>query len=141
MNNEEFQEYIGKNIMRLYPDACDEFGKCVLLEMDSGPGRDNLELIIKLRLREFYLYPSTPNVTHVMQEMDAWLGNLKTVFYPNLHLVTEAYVPRGKNMPNSEDTMGLLIFGGFIFDEDSDPKNVCKNALQMSADRGGTLHA
>jgi hypothetical protein len=35
MKTEEFQEYIEKNIMRLYPDACDEFGKRVLLKMDS----------------------------------------------------------------------------------------------------------
>jgi hypothetical protein len=70
-----------------------------------------------------------------MQEMDAWLGNMKTVFYQNLRLVTEAYVSRWINMPNSEDTMGLLLFGGFIFDEDSDPKNMCKNALQISVSK------
>jgi hypothetical protein len=96
VKTEEFQEYIGKNSMRLYSDACDEFGKRVLLKMDSGPGRDSLELIIKLLLRGFYLYPSTPNVTHVMQEMDPWLGNLKTGFYQNLRLVTKTYVSHEK---------------------------------------------
>jgi hypothetical protein len=125
--------------MKLYPDACDEPGKRVLLKMDYGPGRDNLEFIIKLRIRGFYLYPSVPNDTHVMQEMDAWLGNLKTVFYQNLRLVTEAYVTNGKAMPNSEDTMGLLFFGGCIFDDDQDPNNVCENALHMSASKEKTI--
>jgi hypothetical protein len=135
MNTKEFHEYIENTNMKFYPDACDKPGKRVLLKMDSGPGRDNLELIVKLCMMGFYLYPSIPNATHVIQEMDDWLGNLKTMFYRNLRLVTEAYVTNRKAMPNSEDTMGLLFFWCCIFYDDQDPTNVCENALQISASK------
>jgi hypothetical protein len=135
MTTEEFCDYIGNNVMKLYPDTCDEPGKCVLLKMDSGPGRDILELIAKLRMRGFYLCPIFPNATHVMQEMDVWLGKLKTVFNRDSRPVIEVYVTNGKAMPNSEDTMGLLFFLGCIFDDDQDPKNVCENALQISTSK------
>ena len=39
MDNEHFKEYFKTNIAPLYPDAEDEHGKRVMIKVDSGPGR------------------------------------------------------------------------------------------------------
>ena len=70
MNDEEFESYVETSIMPLYPYAKDEPGHRVLLGPDSGPGRMNVSLLARLRLRGFVLYPGVPNTTAVLQEMD-----------------------------------------------------------------------
>ena len=39
MDNEQFKEYFKTNIAPLYPDADDKAGKRVMVKVDSGPGR------------------------------------------------------------------------------------------------------
>ena len=39
MTKEEFCEYVMNSLVPLYPDACDEPGKRVMIKVDSGPGR------------------------------------------------------------------------------------------------------
>jgi hypothetical protein len=70
MDSEEFVKYLFGSIVILYPHAKDKPGHHVLLKVDSGPGRMNLNLLTKLRLLGFVLYPCVPNTTHVMQETD-----------------------------------------------------------------------
>ena len=57
MNNKEFQKYVETNLMRLYPDAADLDGNQVIIKVDSGPGRDNVDLVARLRIRGFLVYP------------------------------------------------------------------------------------
>ena len=70
MDEEEFAKYLFNSIVPLFPHAKDKPGHRVLLKVDSGPGWMNLNLLVKLRLLGFVLYPCVPNTTHVMQETD-----------------------------------------------------------------------
>ncbi len=70
MDEEEFAKYLLNSIVPLFPHAKDKPGHHVLLKVDSGPGRMNLNLLSKLRLLGFMLYPGVPNTTHVTQETD-----------------------------------------------------------------------
>ncbi len=70
MDKEEFAKYLFNSIVPLFPHAKDKPGHRVLLKADSGPGWMNLNLLAKLRLLGFVLYPCVPNTTHVMQETD-----------------------------------------------------------------------
>jgi hypothetical protein len=73
VNVEEFYKYIMNAILPLYPDARNIPGKVMLLKIDMGVGRDNMDLIVELENHGFRLLSSVPNATHVMQEMDGLL--------------------------------------------------------------------
>ena len=48
----EFCKYVEECIVPLYPDTCcDEPGKRVLLLVDSGPGRMQVKMLARLRLK------------------------------------------------------------------------------------------
>ena len=47
MNDEEFRKYLNNMIYPLFPDMEDVPGKCVLLKVDSGPGRNCKDLLVK----------------------------------------------------------------------------------------------
>jgi hypothetical protein len=81
MNTDEFEFYVKNSLLTLYPDAADVPGRRVLLKADSGPGRKNTELMACLRVRGFYFIPGLPNSTHVTQEMELLIGELKFSFY------------------------------------------------------------
>ncbi len=53
MDEIEFKKYIKNSILHLYPDACDVPGKRVIIKVNSGPGRLNIELLAELRLMGF----------------------------------------------------------------------------------------
>ncbi len=57
MDEEEFTKYFFNSIVPFFPHAKDKPGHHVLLKVDSGPGRMNLNLLAKLRLLGFVLYP------------------------------------------------------------------------------------
>ncbi len=90
MDNEEFKKYMLNSIVPLFPHARDKAGHRVLLKVDSGPGRLSLNLLSKLRLLGFILYPCVPNTTHVTQETDQNYGPFKTQFPSNLELIVDA---------------------------------------------------
>ena len=50
MDQAEFEKYIRNSILPLFPDACDLPGKRVMIKVDSGPGRLNVELCAELKL-------------------------------------------------------------------------------------------
>ncbi len=59
------------SIVPLFPNVeLDEPRRRVLLKVDSGPGHNGIELLLKARFREIYIYPGLPNATSVKQEMD-----------------------------------------------------------------------
>ncbi len=85
----EFEKYIMTSILPLYPHARNRAGKRVMLKVDSGPGRMNVDLLEKLRHLGFVMYPCVPNTTHVMQETDQQYGPFKTQFVTNLNIIVD----------------------------------------------------
>ena len=65
------------SIVHLFIDSDDVPDKHVILNVDSGPGRMNINLISQLCRLGFYLYPGVPNTTAVSQETDWNYGPFK----------------------------------------------------------------
>ena len=65
MNDEEFRKYLNNMIYPLFPDMEDVSGKCVLLKVDSGTGRNCMDLLVEARFRCLYIFPGLPNATLV----------------------------------------------------------------------------
>ena len=114
MDAEELRKYINKTIVPLYPDAADIAGKRVMLKVDSGPGRNDAQLLTELRLKGFYVTPCVPNTTHVTQETDQSYGLFKTNYRKNLESITEYRFTRGLTLKTTD--LGLLVFGGQVDD-------------------------
>ena len=68
--DKEFEKYIDNSIVPLYPDLEDTPGNCVLLKVDSGPGRNKRELLMKYQFCGLHIYPSLPNATSMQQDTD-----------------------------------------------------------------------
>mmetsp|Transcript_19012 Transcript_19012/g.44118 ORF Transcript_19012/g.44118 Transcript_19012/m.44118 type:complete len:369 (+) Transcript_19012:629-1735(+) len=112
MNNEEFQKYVEKNIVRLFPDSADLPGKRVILKVDSGPGRNNVHLLARLRAIGIYVYPCVPNTTAITQETDQSYGYFKSLFRQNLKQVTNDRLARNKSINYVPAEVGFFVFGG-----------------------------
>jgi hypothetical protein len=63
MDSNEFKKYVLGSIIPLYPTARDKPGYRVMLKVDSGPGRMNLNLLARLQELGFVIYPGAPNTT------------------------------------------------------------------------------
>jgi len=113
MNTIELDKHIKKAILPLYPDVADVPGKRVLLKVDSGPGRMNVEMLASLRLQGVYLSPGVPNTTHVTQETDQNYGLYKSLYRSNLRVLAEARQARRKTIAVSD--LPLLVFGGYDY--------------------------
>ena len=111
MNEEEFAKYLFNSIVPLFSHAKDKPGHRVLLKVDSGPGRINLNLLAKLRLFGFVLYPCVPNTTHVTQETDQNYGPFKTQFLSNLDLIVDKRLTAKKSLSLQQKFVGLPLFG------------------------------
>ena len=99
MDKEEFTtKYLFNSIVPLFPHAKDKPGHRVLLKVDSGPGRMNLNLLAKLRLLGFVMYPCVPNTTHVTQETDQNYGPFKTQILSNLVLIVDKRLMAKKSL-------------------------------------------
>ncbi len=78
MNDAELEKYVENNLLHLFPDVIDEPGKIVCLKVDNGPGRKGRSLLLKMRFKGWYMYPSLPNATSVQQGTDINYGPFKT---------------------------------------------------------------
>ena len=78
MDDVEFDEYLSKSLIPLYPGAEDVKEKRMLFKLDSGPGRLGMKLLSWLRLLGFMLYPGVPNTTAVSQETNRNYNPFKT---------------------------------------------------------------
>lgn len=87
MNDTELEKYLFNSIVPLYPDAEDKPGKRVLIKVDNGPGRKNVQMLAALRDRGFYVYPGVPNTTAVSQQTDQNYGPFKSAFRNNLDAI------------------------------------------------------
>jgi hypothetical protein len=135
MNKEEFEEYVKNSLVTLYPDAADVPGKRVLLKADSGPGRKNIDLMAYLRVRGFYFLPGLPNSTHVTQEMELLIGQLKSYFYENLEKLTRGCLMRHNIIPSGAEIIGLLLFGGLFFHNENDDGEQFINSFQAAGQK------
>jgi hypothetical protein len=84
MTDDKFEKYINNSIVLLNPGLKDTPRKHVLLKVDSGPGRNGKDLLLKCRFRGLYIYPGLPNATSVQQETDHNYGPFKGVVRDNL---------------------------------------------------------
>ena len=105
MDSEEFEKYVMNSIVPLYPHARNQRGKRVMLKVDSGPGRNGRDLIMKCRFRGLYLYPSLPNATSVQQETDLNYGPFKSVVCNNLREKSPAFY----GYPSTHQRLGSLF--------------------------------
>ena len=92
--------------------VADEPGKRVLVKIDSGTGRINVEMLARLKNLGFYLYPGVPNTTSISQETDQNYGMFKSAFRFNLGKVVQDRNELGMNTTVSITLIGLIIFGG-----------------------------
>jgi hypothetical protein len=98
MDEKEFEEYVMTAIVPLFPNACNQKGKYVVLKVDSGPGRSNINLLVRLKMLGFVLYPGVPNTTHVTQETDRNYGPFKTQFVSNLDTMVSERIAARKSL-------------------------------------------
>jgi hypothetical protein len=87
MNAVDLDKYMKNAILPLYPDIEDVPGKRVLLKVDSGPGRLNIEMLADLHVHGLYMVPGVPNTTHQTQETAQNYGIYKSSFCENFALV------------------------------------------------------
>ena len=137
MDNEHFKEYFRTNIAPLYPDAEDKLGKRVMVKVDSGPGRLEIDFLAEARTSGFIIYPSVPNTTAVTQETDQSYGPFKSKFAQNLKALSDARI--AGDFPTSFPPwlVGLLVFGG------TDPISlfVVESAFEFGFSREKNLNA
>jgi hypothetical protein len=110
MNAIELDKYISKAILPLYPDVEDKPKKGVIIKVDSGPGRMNLEMLARLRLQGVYVVPGVPNTTGKTQETDQNYGPFKSKYRSNIRTLSQARFNRGLSL--SVIDLPLLVFGG-----------------------------
>ena len=75
MLSQVLQSYVD----RLYPDAADMPGKRVLIKIDGGPGRMDINSLAELRSRGIFLFPGVQNTTQLTQETDQNFGLFKSL--------------------------------------------------------------
>jgi hypothetical protein len=110
MNAVELNKYIANSILPLFPDMEDVPGKRVLLKVDSGPGRNNIEMLADLRLQGCYLVPGVPNTTAVTQETDQNYGPFKDKFRANIRKLTHGRFDKKMGLVVTD--IPFLVFGG-----------------------------
>ena len=113
MDGAKFEKYIRNCILLLFLDALDLPGFCVMIKVDSSPGRLNVNLLAKLHLLGYYLYPGMPNTTSVTQETDRNYGPFKSWFRfrANLGEIIDAPIAAKKSVLLQPWLVGLILFG------------------------------
>jgi hypothetical protein len=72
-------------------------------------------------------------VTHITQEMELLIGELKSTFYKNLEKLTRGQLMRCRTVPSGSEIVGLLLFGGtFSHDQQNIDVDHYANAFQVA---------
>ena len=82
----------------------------MIVKVDSGPGRTNIEMLAYLKVLGIYCVPGVPNTTHVTQETDQNYGLFKTIFRSNIETLSQARFDMKKTLQVQD--LPLLVFGG-----------------------------
>ena len=106
----ELDKYINSAILPLYPDLADVPGKRIIIKLDSGPGRTNLDMLARLRLIGCYVVPGVPNTTGKTQETDQNYGPFKHHYRANIRTLTQARFD--KKLSIGVHDLPFLVFGG-----------------------------
>ena len=133
MNAVELHKYIERSIVKLYPDMEDVAGKRVILKVDSGPGRMNLEMLASLRLKGMYLVPGVPNTTSKTQETDQNYGPFKSAYRTNIRNLSQARFESGLSLKVTD--LPLLVFGGTCDKTGVELMNGFQMAFSISANK------
>ena len=112
MDEAKFKKYFCNYILPLFPNALDLPGFHVMVKLDSGPGRLNINLLAELCLLGFYLYPGVPNTMAVTQETDQNYWPFKGQFRANLGEIVDARISAKKSISLQPWLVGLIVFGG-----------------------------
>jgi hypothetical protein len=132
MMDNEFEKYIATSICPLYLDMEDTPGQHMLLKVDSGPGRNGKELLMKCHFHGLHIYPCLPNVTSVQQETDINYGPFKSIVHNNLKQISSAFYAVGEVIPLIVSTFDLIIYGDTILV--GKINLTCRNALAVTFD-------
>ena len=108
----EFEKYIHNSIIPFYPNAEDLPGKRVIIKIDIVNVRLNADLLARLQLLGFVLYPGVPNTTVAAQDMDQTYSMFKNVFFKNLDQLTKLCGNQNESMSLQRWIVGILVFGG-----------------------------
>ncbi len=96
MDMVEFKVYICNQVMRLYPNAKQSFGKWVILKCDSAPSWMNLDLLADLQSSSLILFPGVPNMMAIMQETNQNYSPFKMKYCNNLDAVVKGRIKKKK---------------------------------------------
>lgn len=129
MDKVELNKYMKKAILPLYPDIADVPGKRVIMKVDSGPGRLNLEMLADLRVQGLYLVPGVPNTTHKTQETDQNYGVYKSSFRQNLRSLSQRHFEAGLTLKVAD--LALLVFGGTCPSTGTDLRDAFSDAFSI----------
>jgi len=110
MNSVELDKYFKGSILPLYPDIEDVPLKRVIVKVDSGPGRMNVDMLAHLRIRGLYVVPGLPNTTGKTQETDQNYGPFKGDYRNNLGALASLRFEKKK--PINVNDLPLIVFGG-----------------------------
>ena len=83
----------------------------MLLIVDSGPGRTQIEMLARLRTKGIYVKPGVPNTTHITQPTDQNYGMFKSIYRSNLKVLTQ------HTTSIKHTSIPLLVFGGDYINE------------------------
>ena len=131
MNSIELDKYIKNSILPLYPDIQDIKGKRVILKVDSGPGRMNVEMLADLRVQGLYLVPGVPNTTSHTQETDQSYGPFKSIYRCNIRTLSQARFDRGLSLQVTD--LPLLVFGGNCAQTNAELRDAFSSAFSVAA--------
>jgi len=131
----EFQDYI-LGYVKYWPDAMDSPGKRVLILVDDGPGRRDIETLRRARGLGLVLFPAgPPNCTHLLQIMDELYGLFKSRYYENLDVLYQELLRVNGRASITREHVGLLVFGGPASDREGAPILTDLVALCFSEDK------
>ncbi len=92
----------------------DVLGMRILLKVDSGPGRNFRDLLMRARFHGLFIYRRVPNATSVQQETNISFGPFKRVVCNNLNRIALACFNTRTTIKLGHGTFGSLCTAGIV---------------------------
>jgi hypothetical protein len=125
-------DYLQK-MVNLYPDMNDAPGKRLFCKLDSGPGRDNKDVLSKARLMGVVIYPGVPNTSEGTQEMDKLFAYSKGLMERNRQTISVERKKGGVGVVTVYD-LALILFGGELEIGNGTPSVELPSAFELGFD-------
>ena len=84
MNDTEFEKDHLNLLIDIFPYAKDLPGLRFMINIDSGPIISNLNILSRISVYGYHMYPPVSNITSVSQETDRNCGLFKSIYQDNL---------------------------------------------------------